>query len=117
MAPVVKNLPANAGDIRDVGLIPGLGRFSGAEHSNLLDILAWRIPWTQEPGWQQSMGSQGIGQDLSLQLAKRSLQVTGSVQFSSVAQSCPTLCDLMNRSMAGLAVHHQLPEFTQTHVH
>ena len=63
MAPVVKNLPANAGDIRDVGLIPGLGRFSGAEHSNLLDILAWRIPWTQEPGWQQSMGSQGIGHD------------------------------------------------------
>ena len=40
-----------------------------------------------------------------------------SVQFSSVAQSCPTLCDLMNRSMPGLPVHHQLPEFIQTHVH
>ena len=40
-----------------------------------------------------------------------------SVQFSSVAQSCPTLCDPMNRSMPGLPVHHQLPEFTQTHVH
>ena len=51
MALVVKNLPANAGDIRDVGLIPGLGRLSGGEHSNLLDILAWRIPWTEEPGW------------------------------------------------------------------
>ena len=38
-------------------------------------------------------------------------------QFSSVAQSCPTLCDPMNRSMPGLAVHHQLPESTQTHVH
>ena len=38
-------------------------------------------------------------------------------QFSSVAQSCPTLCDPMNRSMPGLHVHHQLPEFTQTHVH
>ena len=38
-------------------------------------------------------------------------------QFSSVAQSCPTLCDPMNRSMPGLPVHHQLPEFTQTHVH
>ena len=34
-----------------------------------------------------------------------------SVQFSSVAQSCPTLCDLMNRSTPGLPVHHQLPEF------
>ena len=37
-----------------------------------------------------------------------------SVQFSSVAQSCPTLCDPMNRSTPGLPVHHQLPEFTQT---
>ena len=40
-----------------------------------------------------------------------------SVQFSSVAWSCPTLCDPMNRSTPGLPVHHQLPEFTQTHVH
>ena len=38
-----------------------------------------------------------------------------SVQFSSVAQSCPTLCDPMNHSMPGIHVHHQLPEFTQTH--
>ena len=37
--------------------------------------------------------------------------------FSSVAQSCPTLCDPMNCSMPGLPVHHQLPEFTQIHVH
>ena len=40
-----------------------------------------------------------------------------SVQFSSVAQSCPTLCDPMNRSTPDLPVHHQLPESTQTHVH
>ena len=39
------------------------------------------------------------------------------VQFSSVAQSCPTLCDPMNHSTPGLPVHHQLPEFTQTHAH
>ena len=39
------------------------------------------------------------------------------IQFSSVAQSCPTLCDPMNRSMRGLPVHHQLLEFTQTHVY
>ena len=38
-------------------------------------------------------------------------------QIRSVAQSCPTLCDPMNRSTPGLPVHHQLPEFTQTHVH
>ena len=40
-----------------------------------------------------------------------------SVQFSSVSQLCPTLCDSMNRSTPGLPVHHQLPESTQTHVH
>ena len=40
-----------------------------------------------------------------------------SVQFSSVAQLCPTLCNPMNHSSPGLPVHHQLPEFTQTHVH
>ena len=39
------------------------------------------------------------------------------IQLSSVAQSCLTLCDTMNRSTSGLPVHHQLPEFTQTHVH
>ena len=39
-----------------------------------------------------------------------------SVQFSSVAQSCLTLCDPMNHSTPGLPVHHHLPEFTQTHV-
>ena len=40
-----------------------------------------------------------------------------SVQFSSVAHSCPTLCDPMNHTTPSLPVHHQLPEFTQTHVH
>ena len=40
-----------------------------------------------------------------------------SVQFNSVAQSCPTLCNPMNHSTPGLPVHHQHPEFTQTHVH
>ena len=44
-------------------------------------------------------------------------EICSSVQFSSVAQSCPTLCDPMNRSSPGLPVHHHLPEFTQTHVH
>ena len=40
-----------------------------------------------------------------------------SIQFSSVPQSCPTLCDPMNCSMPGLPVHHHLPEITQTNVH
>ena len=45
------------------------------------------------------------------------LVLFGSVQFSSVTQSCLILCDPMTRSTPGLPVHHQLPEFTQTHVH
>ena len=40
-----------------------------------------------------------------------------SFQFSSVTQSCPTLCNPLNRSTPGLPGHHQLPEFTQTHAH
>ena len=55
---VVKNLPANTGDIRDVGSIPGQEdplEKGMATHSS---ILAWRIPWTEEPGGLQSMGSQ-----------------------------------------------------------
>ena len=43
--------------------------------------------------------------------------MVSSAQFNSVTQSCPILCDPMNRRTPGLPVHHQLPEFTQTHVH
>ena len=45
------------------------------------------------------------------------MNIHTSVQFSSVAQACPTLFDHMNHSTPGFPVHHQLPEFTQTHVH
>ena len=75
-----------------------------ATHSS---ILAWRIPWTEEPGGLQSMRWQKI------QFSFSSVQF----QFSSVAQSCLTLCDPMNCSMLGLPVHHQLLESTQTYVH
>ena len=47
---VVKNPPANAGDVRDMGMIPGSGRSPGGGHGNHSSILAWRIPWTEEPG-------------------------------------------------------------------
>ena len=50
MALMVKNLPANAGDIRDAVLIPRLGRFTGGGHAIHSTILAWSIPWTEEPG-------------------------------------------------------------------
>ena len=48
---------------------------------------------------------------------QRYSNVYTSVQWSSFAQLCPTLCDPMNHSTPGLPVHHQLPEFIQTHVH
>ena len=50
-------------------------------------------------------------------LTLKGLNYKLSVQFNSVAQSCLTVCDPMNRSMPGLPVHHQLPKSTQTHVH
>ena len=52
-----------------------------------------------------------------LLLGRKAITNLSSVQFISVAQSCPTLCNPMNCSMPGLPVHHQLPEFTQTQVH
>ena len=58
--------------------------------------------------WDLPGKSTGVGCLCLLQL---------EYQFSSVAQSCPTLCDPMNCSTPGLPVHHQLPEFTQTHIH
>ena len=55
-----KESACNAGD---PGLIPGLGRSPGEGNDNPLVILAWRIPWTEEPGGLQSMGSQRVGHD------------------------------------------------------
>ena len=63
VALVVKDPPANAGDIRDTGVLPGRGdplEEGMATHSS---ILAWRIPWTEEPGRLQSMGSQRVRHD------------------------------------------------------
>ena len=54
---------------------------------------------------------------LMRKLKKKGPTRTSSVPFSSVAKSCITLCDPMNHSMPGLPVHHQLSEFTQSHVH
>ena len=62
--------------------------------------------------------SEKVGFKLNIQKTK--IMASGpisSFQFSSVAQSCPTLCYPMNRSTPGLPLHHQLLEFTQTHVH
>ena len=53
---MVKNSPANAGDIRDAGLIPGSRRSPGEGNATHYTILAWEIPWTEETGGLQSRG-------------------------------------------------------------
>ena len=58
VVPVVKNLPANAGD---TSLIPGSGSSPGGGNDNYSSVLAWKIPWTEEPGRLQSTGSQRLG--------------------------------------------------------
>ena len=89
MAQTVKRLAYNAGE---PGSIPGLGRSCGEGNDNPLQYICLENPMDGGAWW-------------------------ATVQFSTGAQSCPTLCDPMNCSMPGLPVNHHLPEFTQTHVH
>jgi len=63
MVLVVENLPASVGDMRDEGSIPGSGRSPGEGHATHSSILAWRIPWAEDPGGLQSTGSQRVGHD------------------------------------------------------
>ena len=63
MATEVKDLPANARDTGDVGSIPGSGRSPGGGVAAHSSILAWRIPWTEEPGRLLFMGPQRVGRD------------------------------------------------------
>ena len=58
---VVKNPSVSAGDVRDLGLIPGSGRPPQEGTATHSSILAWEIPWTEEPGGLQSTGSQRVG--------------------------------------------------------
>ena len=57
---VVKNLPANAGDLRDTGLIPGEKDLLEKGMATHPSILAWKIPWVEEPGGLPSMGSHRV---------------------------------------------------------
>ena len=64
MALMVKNLPANAADTRDAGSVPWLGRSPEVGILAILfilSILAWKIPWAEEPGGLQSIGSKRVG--------------------------------------------------------
>ena len=76
------NPPANAGDIRDLDLIPGLGRSLEKGTATHSSILAWRIPWTEEPGGLRSMGSQKIKHNCS-KLARGSERLNNLSWFSA----------------------------------
>ena len=62
---VLKNLPVNTGDLREKGSVPGWVRSLEEGMATHFSILAWGIPWTEEPGGPQSMGSQGVRHDWS----------------------------------------------------
>ena len=95
-----------------MGLIPGLGKSPGGGHSNALQYSCLENPMDIQ-AWQVT----GPGVPKSCTWLKQLSMHTKMNQFSLVTQSCPTLCDPMNRNTPGLPVHHQLPEFIQTHVH
>ena len=102
----IKNLPA----LQEIW-VQSLGwedplEESKATHSS---VLAWWIPNTEKSGRLQSIGSQRVGQNCS--------NLACLIWNLIVVQLCPTVFDPMNHSTPGLPVHHQLPEFTQTHAH
>ena len=88
MSIVVKNLPAIAGDARDSGWIPGYGRSPGEGNGNHSSILAWRIPWTEEPGGLQFTGSQRVGHNCVTNRDKHEqMLVMYGVKFSPPGKS------------------------------
>ena len=94
-------------------------------HRPRLNFWVGKIPWRR--GWQSTpvfLPGEFSGQRSLVGYSPWGCKeldtielLTPYTKFSSLAQSCPTLCDLMNRSMPGLPVHHQLLEITQTHAH
>ena len=92
------------------------------EHYKCFNLKHSKKLWEKQQNTQKEMGK-----DKNSQFTKEEIQIpnkythkknsTSLVRFSSVTQSCPTLWDPVNHSTPGLPVHHQLPEFTQTHVH
>jgi len=82
------------------------------------DILECEVKWALESiTMNKASGGAGIPVKLFQILKDDAVKVLHTDQIRSVVQLCPTLCDPMNRSTPGLPVHHQLPEFTEIHVH
>ena len=101
---VVKNLPANARDIRVAGSIPGSRRFSGVRHGTHSSILGWRIPWTEEPGRLQSIGSQRVGHDWRDSAHGMHIYIYGILVVYSLSHVWLS-CNTMNYSPPGSSSH------------
>ena len=87
--------------------------FAATPPATLLPNRCGKGQWVHPPHFTLSVPTTA---ELSLSHPSSSIH-SASVQFSSVTQLCPKTCDPMDCSTPGLPVHHQLPEFTQTHVH
>ena len=72
------------------GLAPGLGRSSEEDMATHSNVIAWRIPWTEEPGGLQSIGSQRVGYDLAIQQQQQHTEYTKNFQNSAVRKHTPT---------------------------
>ena len=105
-----KESSCNVGNAGHLGLIPGLRRSPGEGNGNPLQYSCLENSRDRGAWWATVHGNTHTH-------IPTPVLFTRTPQFSSVAQSCPTLCDPMSRSTPGLPVHHQLQEFTQTHVH
>ena len=103
-------------DAGDPGSIPGLGRSPGERKGYPLQYSGLENSIDKESDTTEQI-SLSLSFNWQLNFSPNDVHKWLSVQFSSVTQSCLTLCDPMNCSTPGLPVHHQLPEFTQTHVH
>ena len=113
-----ESLLFNTGSQRFAGILKSclLNSSTSAEkqHCSLLLYTLLCLLWTWHKLWRSLTGSLF---SFSFFFLPEIQCLSLCVQFSSDAQSCPTLCNPMSRSTPGLPVHHQLPEFTKTHVH
>ena len=94
VALVVKNLLANAGDTRDMGLISGSRRFPGVENGTSSNMLAWKIPWAEKLGGLQSMGPQRVGHDWACTHTYNLVWSSTSLRLNT--SSTPQITSFMN---------------------
>ena len=108
---VIKNPPASVGDLRDVGLIPGVGKSPGGGHDNPHQYSCLGNPMDKEAWWATVHGVAKSWLWLSMRVRAHTHAQTYTVvtykceSESDVAQSCPTLCDPMDCNLPGFSIH------------